>query len=144
MNAQSVVVAFVLDRLRHEGLLFERSGSGDEYRPGPASRSRFLHDPVVTLPADVLNAYVAVQSRSYGRPPDAVTEALDTAALHVVEALTTDHGEGLNATTAVGFRTGRGGDVEFFVEQDRPPVPPGTGDVLEWVAEPPRHQGRRG
>ena len=128
---------YVLDRLRHEGLTFERSGSDHEFRPADVSRSRFLHVPVLSLPPDIVNAYLKSQDRPRGPSPDSVTEAVELTAMHVVESLTTDHGDGLNATTAVGFRRGPGGSAEFFVEVDRMPSSPGVDEAVEWITQRP-------
>ncbi|GAA0946915.1 hypothetical protein GCM10009559_45640 [Pseudonocardia zijingensis] len=58
--------------------------------------------------------------------------------IHLVEELTTDHGDGLNYVSALGYRRKRG-KVEFFVEREVPE--PGKahhqGSDLEWRAHPP-------
>jgi hypothetical protein len=52
-----------------------------------------------------------------------------------MEYLTTDHGNGMNATRSLGFRRTAQGDVEFFVEQDVPPFEPSDSSPdLEWGA----------
>jgi hypothetical protein len=57
---------------------------------------------------------------------------------HLVEELTTDHGEGLNYVRALGYRRKRG-KAEFFVDQEIPQSRgrhPSTDD-MEWRAYPP-------
>ncbi len=51
---------------------------------------------------------------------------------------TADHGDGRNATTALGFRRAADGSIEFFVEDDRPSDDGAAeGESLEWVADRP-------
>ncbi|WP_300019250.1 hypothetical protein [Pseudonocardia sp.] len=124
-------VEAVLDGLRQEGLTFDRLGEGDDYGPGAGARARFVHRPVLTLPPAELEEFV----RQLGEPDH--TSGVEMAALHVVETLTTDHGDGRNATTAVGFRFVPGGRVEFYADVDRPDLPPPGSELLGWGADRP-------
>jgi len=129
---------WILERLRDDQLSFVRLGATDEYVPDAAARARFLHRPVLTMAPDVLADYVQQLSRPYSDRPDALQEAVSMAALHVVESLTADHGDGRNTTTALGFRRTARGSVEFFVEDDRPSDDGAAeGEPLEWVADRP-------
>lgn len=137
MNAD----VYILSRLKSEGLTFFRSDGGPDYHLDEASRSRFVHIPVLRLPSDAIDTYLVAQGRGSGRSADGPTDALDMVVLHVVEALTADHGDGLNATTAVGFRYGADGSAEFFVDVERPSSGSGLRELSEWVAERPQRAG---
>jgi hypothetical protein len=132
----------IVAALEREGLELVPTGSGDDFRVVDRGRRAFLHGPpVFTLPADLLAEYLQDMSTRCQDQPDPLGEALSLTQIHVVEYLTTDHGDGLNATTALGFRRTSRGDVEFFLEQDVPPL----GQVapspdLRWEAEPPGAQ----
>ncbi|WP_219413096.1 hypothetical protein [Pseudonocardia nigra] len=126
----------IISYLEREGLALIPTGSGDDYRVVDPSRRAFLHgEPVFTLPADLLSEYLVEMSERYRDQPDPLGEALSLTRIHAMEYLTTDHGDGLNATMALGFRRTTRGDVEFFVEQDIPSaefVEPSAD--LEWRA----------
>ncbi len=118
--------AEIFEFLEREGLSFERLGPGEDYRVGSSARRMFRHEPVFTVPTDLLAEYLLAMSERCRDQPDPLREALSLTKIHAMEYLTTDHGAGFNATTALGFRrTGRG-DVEFFVEQDE--ADPGSPD----------------
>lgn len=122
-------VKVILEWLQEEGLHFERVGDSDAYEPVAAARDRFVRFPVLSLPGEVLDEYV----RTVDAP--GIATARHRAALHVVEMLTTDHGDGRNATVAIGFRRGADGRAEFFVERDLPGPPDPVGEPLEWTAD---------
>ena len=135
---------WILECLRDDQLPFVRLGATDEYVSDAAARARFLHRPVLTMAPDVLADYVQQLSRPYSDRPDALQEAVSMAALHVVESLTADHGDGRNTTTALGFRRTARGSVEFFVEDDRPSDDGAAeGEPLEWVADRPAGPDQR-
>lgn len=132
MDDRSEIISY----LEREGLELVPSGPGaDDYAVVDRSRRAFLYQPVFTLPADLLSEYLRTMSRSYLDQPDPLREALSLTQIHAVEYLTTDHGNGRNATRALGFRRTARGDVEFFVDQDVPGVeqPEPSGD-LGWGA----------
>lgn len=101
--------------LEREDLVLTRIRDTDDYEVRGRSRRAFWYQPVFTLPADLLAEYLRKMSEHYGMP-----EALSLTKIHAAEYLTTDHGEGLNATTALGFRRTKSGEVEFFLDQDPP------------------------
>ncbi|SDH55761.1 hypothetical protein SAMN05192558_111110 [Actinokineospora alba] len=101
--------------LEREDLVLDRIRDTDDYVVRGRSRRAFWYEPVLTLPAELLAEYLDKMSEQYGMP-----EALSLTKIHAVEYLTTDHGEGLNATTALGFRRTKSGEVEFFLDQDPP------------------------
>lgn len=125
----------IISHLGRDGLELIPTGSGDDYTVVYRSRRAFLYEPVFTLPADLLSEYLVTMSERYRDQPDPVLEALSLTQIHAMEYLTTDHGDGLNATRALGFRRTARGDVEFFVDQDVPDVgrPEPSAD-LEWGA----------
>ncbi|MGI9003236.1 MAG: hypothetical protein ACR2GH_16530 [Pseudonocardia sp.] len=128
----------IFDHLSREGLLFDRVGSSDDYVLSAGARGRFIHVPVLTIPLELLDEYLSAASRMYDDRPDPALEALSMAVMHVGESLTSDHGDGMNATTALGFRRADDGSVEFYVHEDRLETSTGTGgDMMEWVADPP-------
>ena len=131
------LVAEILRDLRREGFIAEPTGTSDDY----AVRSRgdtFAFRPVLTLPAALLSEYLEQMSRDIHDAPDPLAEALSLTMIHLGEELGTDHHEGRNYTRALGFRRGRGGRVEMFVDQDRPPIPARRPDPnLRWTAERP-------
>ncbi|MGQ0572822.1 MAG: hypothetical protein ACT4RN_01315 [Pseudonocardia sp.] len=126
----------IFEFLRREGLEFERVGDSDDYRVRGLDGRMFRFEPVFTVPADLLQEYLQRMSASYRDRPDPLGEALSLTRMHATEYLTTDHGGGCNATTSLGFRRTRRGDVEFYVEQEEPDgsAPPPGGEVLEWTA----------
>lgn len=128
--------AEILEYLAREGLTFE-CRSADTYRVGPPHM--FRSAPHFTVPPDLLDEYLRTMSKRYGDQPDPFREALSLTKIHAMEYLTTDHGGGRNATTALGFRRARSGEVEFFVEQGEPDYgpPPGNGETWEWRAARP-------
>lgn len=135
---QPDLVAAILRDLRREGFIAEPTGSGDDYIV------RSTHDdlafrPVLTLPAALLSEYLEQMSRDIHDVPDPVAEALSLTMIHFGEELGTDHGDGRNYTRTLGLRRGRGGRVEMFVDQDRPPLPPRPVGPphLEWTARRP-------
>lgn len=134
IDYRNEIIAF----LEKEGLVLTPLASGDEYAVHGRTRRAFFHRPVFTLPADLLAEYLQKMSEKYADQQDPLLEALSLTRIHAMEYLTTDHGGGLNATTALGFRRTDRGDVEFFVDQDRPKpgTPAGSGDELTWVADP--------
>jgi hypothetical protein len=76
------------------------------------------HEPVFTVPAALLLEYLAAMAQGLTDEPDPFAEAVSLNKIHAMEYLTTDHGRGLNATTALGYRRHRDGTVEFFHERD--------------------------
>jgi hypothetical protein len=112
----------IIAYLEREGLALIPTGSGDDYRVVGRTRRAFLYEPVFTLPSDLLSEYLIAMSERYRDQPDPLREALSLTKIHAMEYLTTDHGDGLNATVALGFRRTERGDVEFFLEQNVPPV----------------------
>jgi hypothetical protein len=123
----------VISYLEKEGLALIRIGSGDDYRVVDRTRRSFLYEPIFTLPVDLLSEYLSKMSERYLNQPDPLLEALSLTQIHAMEYLTTDHGGGLNATRALGFRRTPRGDIEFFVDQDVPHVErPEPSSDLRW------------
>jgi hypothetical protein len=72
-------------------------------------------------------------SERYLNQSDPLLEALSLTQIHATEYLTTDHGDGVNATRALGFRRTARGDIEFFVDQDVPHIErPEPSSDLRW------------
>jgi hypothetical protein len=113
----------LISYLERQGLELIPTGSGDDYRVAGRTERVFLHEPVFSLPVDLLSEYLHTMSEEYRDQPDPLREALSLTKIHAAEYLTTDHGDGLNGTTALGFRRTGDGGVEFFHELDVPPVP---------------------
>jgi hypothetical protein len=113
----------IISYLERQGLALIPTGSENDYRVVGRTRRAFYYEPVFTLPVALLSEYLNAMSEDYRDQPDPLREALSLTKIHAMEYLTTDHGDGLNATTALGFRRTENGDVEFFLEQDVPPVP---------------------
>ena len=103
---------------KHEGLVLTPIRSGDEYVVHSVWRDAFRYSPVFTLPADLLSEYLHQCGREFPNHPDPLGEAVSMTQIHAAEYLGTDHGDGLNATVALGFRRTRAGKVEFFLDQD--------------------------
>lgn len=126
----------ILRFLEREDLTFELTGSDDQLAVGSSSGPAFLHQSVFTVPPDLIAGYLVEMSKRFADEPDPMCEALALTKIHAMEYLTTDHGNGLNATTALGFRRNTRGQVEFYVGHNKAePVVPPEPDQLEWVAD---------
>ncbi|HZG91337.1 MAG TPA: hypothetical protein VEZ42_14090 [Pseudonocardia sp.] len=140
MGAFDDAVGAIVRYLERDGLTVERSGGGDTFVVRSDNPRAFAYEPVVRLPERWLRAYLEDLSTSLGKYADPSAEALSLMQINVLEALTTDHdGHGTNYAMAVGFRRGRDGRPEFFVDQDPPgpePLDPDSGPY-EWRAERP-------
>jgi hypothetical protein len=125
--------------LERNGLEVERSRTGDTLAIRSSDPRAFAHEPTVRLPGRILQTYLENLGARLRDSADPAAEALSLTQINVLEELTTDHGGGTNHTRTVGFRRGRDGRPELFVEKDPPePSPYGTGDdPLEWRAERP-------
>lgn len=131
---ESLVVA-VVAYLEERGFLLTRTPGGFAVST-PRSMELPLR-PVLTISDDLLRGYLDVMSRDIHHEPDAFAEALSLTKIHLVEALSaTADPEGINYLRGLGFRRGRRGDVEFFVEHETPDgaIPPGPPADLEWRA----------
>ena len=127
------VLAELVRELEEEGPLLERRGDSDDYDVR-STGGEFALQPVLTMPESLLVEYV----EQLAEDPDLPLDALSLASVHVVEELTTDHHEGRNYVRALGFRRGRRGRVELFVEKDVPPIPHRPPDPdLQWTAYRP-------
>jgi hypothetical protein len=125
----------LLRRLSDEGFVFEPIEGGGGYRFESRHGTMLPLRPVLTVSEETFDEYLDAMSHDLREMPDPRAEALSLTKIHVVEELSTDHGDGLNYVRALGYRRGRGGRVEFFVDQEIPEprdVPaPGT---YEWRA----------
>jgi hypothetical protein len=102
---------------RSEGLVFTPGHRSDQFIVS-SKAGGFRYEPVLTVAEDLLEEYLRDYSQDLRDHPDPMAEALSMTKIHMAEHLTTDHGDGLNATVALGFRRLRRGQVEFFLEQD--------------------------
>lgn len=128
-------VAAVLRELDRQGFMTERLRDGPEYLVRSREPGHFRHRVVLRIPPDLLHAYLMQEG------PAGYAEALSMVKLHAEEYLGTDHGDGVNATTALGFRRAASGRVEFFWDVDRSPLAEPAGELLEWRSDwPPGHQ----
>lgn len=97
-----------------------------------SERSDLPLRPRLVMSEDLIEERLSVEA---GNDSAARAEALSLMKLHLVEELTTDHLEGANYTSALGYRRNRRGRVEFFADQDRPPIPrPEPAADVEWRA----------
>lgn len=132
------LVAEVLRNLPRQGFIAEPTGSGDDYTVRSRGVDTFAFRPVLTMPAALLDAYLEQMSHDIHDAADPLDEALSLTLVHLEEELATDHHEGRNYVRALGFRRGRGGRVELFVDQDLPDLPPRAPDPdLRWEAHRP-------
>ena len=127
------VVAELVRNLAEEGLALARRGTGDDYEVR-STDDHFAFRPVLTLPESLLVEYLEQLDVDGHLPLD----ALSLTTVHLVEELETDHYEGRNYVRALGFRRGRRGRVEMFVDQDLPDIPyrPPNPDLM-WTADRP-------
>ncbi|MFC0437452.1 hypothetical protein [Kutzneria buriramensis] len=102
---------------RSEGLVFTPGRRSDQFIVSSNSGGGFLYEPVLTVAEDLLEEYLRDYSQDLLDHPDPMADALSMTEIHMAEYLGTDHGDGLNATVALGFRRVRRGKVEFFLEQ---------------------------
>jgi hypothetical protein len=130
----------IVRHLERDGLEVERSAGGDTLLVRSSDPRAFAHEPQVRLPERWFRAYLENLSADLGNVADPAAEALWLMQINVLEALTTDHdGHGTNYAKVVGFRRGRDGRPEFFVDQDPPdpePLDPDDGPY-EWRADRP-------
>jgi hypothetical protein len=128
-------VTELVRNLAKEGLALEHRGSGDDYVIRSAD-DLFAFEPVLTMPEALLAEYLEQLGRDIRDDPNMPLDPLTLTTIHVVEELETDHHEGRNYVRALGFRRGRRGRVELFVEKDVPELPyrPPNPD-LEWCAD---------
>jgi hypothetical protein len=129
------VVVELIRNLAEQGLVLERRGTGDDYDVR-STGDTFAFRPVLTLPASLLAEYVEQVGEDIRDNPHMQIDPLALATIHLVEELDIDHHEGRNYVRALGFRRGRRGRVELFVEQDVPQLAnrPANPD-LEWRAD---------
>ena len=131
-DLESAMTAIIVS-LERERLDVKRDG--DTLSIGAVSGA-FAFSPVVRLPADLLLDYLR-QPSTYSWPvTDPEAEALSLLEIHLVEELTTDHGEGRNYVRTVGLQRGRGGRVALVTDKDVPPLSRRAPDPnLEWRAD---------
>jgi hypothetical protein len=122
-----------------EDLIFEETAPGTflvrSHEPGT-----YAHEPVLTLPIDLLRAHLEQNLELYLYAEDRYAEAVAAVAVQLAAALGADHVTGVNSVIAAGVRRGPDGP-ELFVEDDAPPPEPLDPDdgPYEWTAErPPR------
>jgi hypothetical protein len=130
----------IVSFIERDGFDVERSAGGDTFRVRSSDPRAFAFEPEVRLPGRWLRAYLEDIAADLGNFADPAAEALSLVQINVLEALTTDHdGHGTNYAKVVGFRRGRDGRPEFFVDQDPPdpePLDPDSGPY-EWRAARP-------
>ena len=116
MSADEAVGALLRD-LRREGFVLERRPKGDEYDVS-APDDPFAFRPVLVLPGTLVLKYL---EQIDAEDPAMPLDPLSLTTVHLAEELGTAHHEHRNYVVALGFRRGRRGGVELFVDKDVPP-----------------------
>lgn len=119
-GSEGDLVDAVVEHLRRDGFVLEAGLARDAFVVASHRGTPMPHAPELTIPPALFAEYLHGMARGMDDHPDPFTEALSLTRIHLVEALDTDHGDGLNHVSALGYRRRRG-RVEFFVETEPPP-----------------------
>jgi hypothetical protein len=137
------LVGTMLAYLRESGFVIESAPVRDAFVVRTYRGTPFPLTPTLVIPPGLFREYLEDMSDRMSDERDPFGEAMSLTRIHLVEELSTDHGDGLNYVRALGYRRRRG-KVEFFVDQEIPQQGrrhPSSPD-LEWQAYPPAPDGR--
>jgi hypothetical protein len=132
------LVGTVVTYLRESGFAIEPAPVRDAFVVRAYRGTPFPLTPTLVIPPALFREYLEHMADRMGDEQDPFGEAMSLTKVHLVEELATDHGDGLNYVSGLGYRRKRG-KVEFFVDQEIPRPgqrPPASAD-LEWRAYPP-------